>query len=190
MLRFDEEIQEDSQHSLLFERQSVQVNCHDDQNQSIPTFAAFVVENQPNSFNAVELENSQSENILANHDESSSEFSTSEESDSESDDLDDSTSCSTCTDTVSSSSENIESVESGSDSTERDELCMIILSYVSKHKLSGTASQDLINLLRIIDPKYFQIHHLSIEKIKQTLGNCEVNLYDYCGQMHWYISTR
>jgi hypothetical protein len=104
---------------------------------------------------------------------SSAEMSSSEDnsSDSESD---------TCTYDSSGSEENPVHDESPCvELTEQNQLCMMILSYLSKYKLSGNGSQDLINLLRIVQPN-LDLQNLTLDKLKEILGNCDVKSYDYC----------
>ena len=65
--------------------------------------------------------------------------------------------------------------------TEKEKVSVLILSYIAKHKLNGSASMDLLDLLRLIVPEDSNLHSLTLSEIKETLGNCVTNVYDYCG---------
>lgn len=66
--------------------------------------------------------------------------------------------------------------------TEKERLSLIILSYIAKYKLSGSASVDLLDLLKLITPEDKTLQSLTLSDIKETLGDCIVNLHDYCGK--------
>ena len=66
--------------------------------------------------------------------------------------------------------------------TEKERLSLIILSYIAKYKLSGSASVDLLDLLKLIAPEDNILQSLTLSDIKETLGDCIVNLYDCCGK--------
>ena len=66
--------------------------------------------------------------------------------------------------------------------TEKEKLSVLILSYIAKHKLNGSASVDLLDLLKLIVPEDNNLHSLTLSEIKETLGNCVTNIYDYCGK--------
>ena len=61
-------------------------------------------------------------------------------------------------------------------------LSLVILSYIAKYKLSGSASVDLLDLLKLIAPKDNILQSLTLNGIKETLGDCIVNIHDYCGK--------
>ncbi|PFX13893.1 hypothetical protein AWC38_SpisGene21989 [Stylophora pistillata] len=66
--------------------------------------------------------------------------------------------------------------------SEKEKLSILILSYIAKHKLSGSASVDLLDLLKFIAPKDNTLLSLTLSEIKETLGDCIVNVFDYCGK--------
>lgn len=68
--------------------------------------------------------------------------------------------------------------------TEKERLSLIILSYIAKYKLNGSASVDLLDLIKLIAPEDTcnTLQSLTLSDIKETLGDCIVNLYDYCGK--------
>lgn len=66
--------------------------------------------------------------------------------------------------------------------SEKEKLSLLILSYIAKYKLSGSASVDLLDLLKLIAPEDNTLRSLSLSDIKETLGDCIVNVYDYCGK--------
>ena len=66
--------------------------------------------------------------------------------------------------------------------TEKERLSLIILSYIAKYRLSGSASVDLLDLLKLIAPEDNTLQSLTLSDIKETLGDCIVNLHDYCGK--------
>ena len=63
-----------------------------------------------------------------------------------------------------------------------ESLSLVILSYIAKYKLSGSASVDLLDLLKLIAPKDNILQSLTLNGIKETLGDCIVNIHDYCGK--------
>lgn len=66
--------------------------------------------------------------------------------------------------------------------TEKEKLSVLILSYIAKHKLNGSAFVDLLVLLKLIVPEHDNLISLSLSEIKETLGDCVTNVYDYCGK--------
>ena len=66
--------------------------------------------------------------------------------------------------------------------SKKEKLSLLILSYIAKYKLSGSASVDLLDLLKLIAPEDNTLRSLSLSDIKETLGDCIVNVYDYCGK--------
>ncbi len=66
--------------------------------------------------------------------------------------------------------------------SEKEKLSLLILSYIAKHKLSGSASFDLLDLLKLITPEDNTLQSLTLNYIKETLGDCVINVYDYCGK--------
>jgi len=48
--------------------------------------------------------------------------------------------------------------------------------------LSGSASADLLDLLKLIAPEDNTLQSLTLSDIKETVGDCTVNLHDYCGK--------
>lgn len=66
--------------------------------------------------------------------------------------------------------------------SEKEKLSVLILSYIAKHKLNGSASVDLLELLKLIAPKDNNLHSLTLSEIKETLGDCLTNIYDYCSK--------
>ena len=66
--------------------------------------------------------------------------------------------------------------------SEKEKLSVLILSYIAKHKLTGSASVDLLDLLKLIVPEDNNVHSLTLTQINETLGNCVTNIYDYCGK--------
>ena len=48
--------------------------------------------------------------------------------------------------------------------------------------MNGSASADLLELLKLIVPQDSNLHSLSLNDIKETLGDCVTNIYDYCGK--------
>ena len=65
--------------------------------------------------------------------------------------------------------------------TEKEKLSVLILSYIAKHKLNGSASVDLLDLLKQIVPEDNSLHSLTMTQLNEALGNCVRNIYDYCG---------
>ena len=59
---------------------------------------------------------------------------------------------------------------------------MFILSYIAKHKLNGSASVDLLDLLKVIVPDDYNLHSLTLTQINEAVGNCVTKVYDYCGK--------
>ena len=61
--------------------------------------------------------------------------------------------------------------------SEFDETCMTLLSFILKHHLSWQSSNDFIELF-----KFFSNYtdNISIDRIKQTVGNCQPNIIDFC----------
>ena len=66
--------------------------------------------------------------------------------------------------------------------SDKEKLSLLILSYIAKFKLSGSASVDLLDLLKLIAPEDTTLQSLTLNEIKETLGNCVINVYDYCGK--------
>lgn len=66
--------------------------------------------------------------------------------------------------------------------SEKEKLSLLILSYIAKFKLSGSASVDLLDLLKLIAPEDTTLQSLTLSEIKETLGDCIINVYDYCGK--------
>lgn len=66
--------------------------------------------------------------------------------------------------------------------TEKEKLSVLIPSYIAKHKLNGSASVDLLDLLKLIVPEDNNLHSLTLTQINEALGNCVTNIYDYCGK--------
>ena len=66
--------------------------------------------------------------------------------------------------------------------TEKEKLSVLILSYIAKHKLNGSASVELLDLLKLIVPEDNKLHSLTLTQINEALGNCVTNIYDYCGK--------
>lgn len=66
--------------------------------------------------------------------------------------------------------------------TEKEKLSVLILSYIAKHKLNGSASVHLLDLLKLIVPEDNNLHSLTLTQINEALGNCVTNIYDYCGK--------
>lgn len=106
---------------------------------------------------------------LSNNDYSSSETGTtsSDDSDLENDEDQFQTTCSS---------------DSVKEFTEKEKLSVLILSYIAKHKLNGSASVDLLDLLKLIVPDDNNLHSLTLTQINEALGNCITNVYDYCGK--------
>ena len=65
---------------------------------------------------------------------------------------------------------------------EKEKLSVLILSYIAKHKLNGSASVDLLDLLKLIVPENNNLQSLTLTQINEALGNCVTNIYDYCGK--------
>jgi len=68
------------------------------------------------------------------------------------------------------------------DFSEEEKLSIVILSYIAKHKLNGSASVDLLDLLKLVAPENTNLQSLTLNQVKETLGDCIVNVYDYCGK--------
>ena len=66
--------------------------------------------------------------------------------------------------------------------TEKEKLSVLILSYIAKHKLNGSASVDLLDLLKLIVPEDNNLRSLTLTRLNEALGNCVTNIYDYCGK--------
>lgn len=81
-------------------------------------------------------------------------------------------------------SETTETIPSASvkEFTEKEKLSVLILSYIAKRKLNGTASADLLDLLKLITPEDNNLCSLNLSEIREMLGNCVANVYDYCGK--------
>ena len=107
--------------------------------------------------------------LLSNYDYSSSETETtsSDDSDLENDEDQFQTTCSS---------------DSVKEFTEKEKVSVLILSYIPKHKLNGSASVDLLGLLKLIVPDDNNLHSLTLTQINEALGNCITNIYDYCGK--------
>ena len=106
---------------------------------------------------------------LSNNDYSSSETGTTSSDDSDLEDDEDQfqTTCSS---------------DSVKEFTEKEKLSVLILSYIAKHKLNGSASVDLLDLLKLIIPDDNNLHSLTWTQFNEALGNCITNVYDYCGK--------
>ena len=74
------------------------------------------------------------------------------------------------------------SADSGKFLGEKEKLSLLILSYIARYKLSGSASADLLDLLKLITPGDNTLQSLVLSEIKETLGDCILNVYDYCGK--------
>lgn len=61
---------------------------------------------------------------------------------------------------------------------EKHEKSMALLSYLMKHHLSGQATSDLMDLFNIFNIN--ETKDTSVEKIKETIGACDVSIIDYC----------
>ena len=72
--------------------------------------------------------------------------------------------------------------DSGKFPGEKEKLSLLILSYIARYKLSGSASADLLDLLKLIAPGDNTLQSLVLSEIKETLGDCILNVYDYCGK--------
>ena len=68
------------------------------------------------------------------------------------------------------------------DFSEDEKLGIVILAYIAKHKLNGSASVDLMDLLKLVAPENTNLQSLTLNQVKETLGDCIVNVYDYCGK--------
>ena len=66
--------------------------------------------------------------------------------------------------------------------TEKEKLSVLILSYIAKHKLNGSASVDLLDLLKVIVPEDNNLRSLTLTRLNEALGNCVTNIYDYYGK--------
>ena len=66
--------------------------------------------------------------------------------------------------------------------SDKEKPSLLILSYIAKFKLSGSASVDLLDLLKLIALEDTTLQFLTLDEIKETLGNCVINVYDYCGK--------
>ena len=66
--------------------------------------------------------------------------------------------------------------------SEEERLSLIILFYIAKYKLSGSASVDLLDLLKLIAPEDNTLQSITLSDIKETQGDCIGNLHDYCGK--------
>ena len=66
--------------------------------------------------------------------------------------------------------------------SDKERLSLLVLSYIAKFKLSGSASVDLLDLLKLIAPEDTTLQSLTLDEIKETLGNCVINVYNYCGK--------
>lgn len=73
---------------------------------------------------------------------------------------------------------NINDQTKENDTSRQDELNMALLSFILKHKLSGSAVSDLLDLLHIYNVGH--IDGLNLINLKQIVGTCEANVIDVC----------
>ena len=64
--------------------------------------------------------------------------------------------------------------------SEMEEKCMAVLSYISKFKLTGIASEHLIRLLKLFAPRSDKIQTLSTSNLGSLIDDSEVKYHDVC----------
>ena len=109
--------------------------------------------------NFIEMDDSFSSDndcVSSNNDYSSSETETTSSDDSDLEDDEDQlqTTCSS---------------DSVKEFTEKEKLSVLILSYIAKHKLNGSASVDLLDLLKLIVPEDNNLQSLTLTKLTKHL---------------------
>lgn len=161
----------DGQKELNYVTEPPEMSWQDKPSYSNKDFYYMYAKPQSNDNNILstgDLSSSDTDLSTSNSDESSSET---EETSSEDSDLE-------------FPEDKLETAQSDSmkEFTEKEKLSVIILSYIAKHKLNGSASADLLEVLKLIIPEDNNLHSLTLSEIKETLGNCVTNVYDYCGK--------
>lgn len=58
--------------------------------------------------------------------------------------------------------------------------CMALLSFITRHRITNEASQDLIELIKVTCPESEVFNSMSIKSMQEICGNCRVNVYDVC----------
>ena len=64
--------------------------------------------------------------------------------------------------------------------SDQENICMAVLSFVIRHRVTAEAAKDLIDLVKVTCPERLSFQSLNYSKVQEVCGKCEILVHDIC----------